>query len=201
MAIVKTDYHQPDFYHFNSDSIMLVDYIKSNYPSQMIGRVLDFCCGVGVVALELSEYFEIQDIVFFDIQSEYEEFIKKNINLLDYQKDSVFVSSLDDLYSLDRSFDAIVINPPYFLESASRLPESTKRKIARFYKRGELEAIVRSALSQGAKGVKFFLCIKLDEHNRSELEFLRELESLEIKMVTLKKLTIFDITLTEDKLI
>ena len=201
MAIVKTDYHQPEFYHFNSDSIALVDYIKENYSNKRIDTLLDYCSGVGVIALELSNHFEIQEIIFLDVQNEYEEFIEKNIELLNFSNKSSFLNNYDVLKAMNKQVEMIVINPPYFLETASRLPESDKRRIARFYKKGELELIIKNALSLCDKGTKLFMCIKLDEHNQEELKFLEELKNVGMKVTTLKKLSIFELTLTEDKLI
>ena len=50
---MKDDYLQPDFYHFNEDSIQLVRFIKENIDNSTEHSALEVGAGCGVISCEL----------------------------------------------------------------------------------------------------------------------------------------------------
>ena len=106
------DYNQPGFYHFSDDSIALVKAIEKNEIQIKESKVslLDLCAGCGVISIEASlSLKEIKDIVFVEIQEEYNSFIQENMkkflkDKVNYQIKNLALSQ----YTSDEPFDLIV---------------------------------------------------------------------------------------------
>jgi tRNA1(Val) A37 N6-methylase TrmN6 len=134
---LKTTWHysQPDFYHFNSDSIELAAQVSS-YLANNTGKsltALDLCCGCGVVGLEVLIAHEemFSQFSFCELQNEFQIHLQKNIADLAPKVNTLI--HMESFLSLDvEKVDLIVCNPPYFDQNAARLPKSTERLLCRF---------------------------------------------------------------------
>ena len=195
----KSDYSQHHSYHFNEDSIRLVRYCVEKYRDFNINSCLDYCCGSGVVGLEISQEVSINHLVFYDIQPHLEKHLDFNIKKFSKAKRTDYFLNMRS-HIEEQKFDLIVMNPPYYLESSSRLPEDEKRRKSRFYKKGELKKIFKSVLSNLDSKANLIFCIKPDKFNLSEIDFLlNDEKKYEVKTSRVNDLSIFDITLFEDK--
>ena len=200
MDINELDYKQPSFYKFNEDSTTLVSYVLKEFSEvNDVKNCLDYCCGCGIIGLELSQKLSINDLCLFDIQKEYSNYLNSNVEKFSRAQVTNIYFDLDELNHTKRKFDLIVINPPYFKEGAGRLPSNKNRKRARFYKHLELKSIIENALSLCKVGGRVIFCLKEDENNIVEIDFLLNSNDLLIKKYISNKLSIFDITLIEDR--
>lgn len=182
MALI-TDYSQPSFYRFSRDSIELAnevaDYI--NFHELVIDKVADYCCGSGVIALEILQKVEqvfsssIKEVSFVEIQDDYIPHIHRNVEKIKNHFNWInFNISHDNILNIvnDRLYDLIVMNPPYFKAGHGRTSENEKKRICREYEGGELESYLRSAASHlNQSGVLFFVC-REDNHLKSIIEDL-----------------------------
>ena len=155
-----SDYRQPEFYRFNEDSIKLVNYVEEK-EARIDGKVLDACCGCGVLGVELSTRINIHSVDFVDVQKEYEEFINWNI-------DNIYQGTLsrviiDDIRTLSSEYDLILLNPPYYCESSHRPSPNKNRNIARLYKASELEEIYTHCISLLSNKGKLYSVMKESE--------------------------------------
>ena len=199
MDTKKADFFQPEFYRFNEDSLVLVDYVENSLKSEKsVMRCLDFCCGCGVIGIEMSNRIKIEKLYLYDVQPLYEEFLVKNIKTFSKAKANNYLFSLKELKK-HNFFDLVVMNPPYFNKSSGRLPSDQSRVKARFYESGELKEIVKNTISMCQKGGRVIFCLKEDSDNMLETNFLNESKSLNVIKAKINDLTIFDITLTGDK--
>lgn len=113
------DYFQPDFYHFSEDSITLSNFVKNNNSTLIDKNCLDAFAGCGVIGIEISNSLG-GNWSFIEKNTEYEEYIKKNIsNLSNLDVPKLYLESILTSYSL-QEYDLIVANPPYFFKDSSR---------------------------------------------------------------------------------
>ena len=126
------DYRQPNFYHFNEDSITLVkEALKLNLDAESI---LDLCAGCGVIGVEYALGApKCNKVSFLELQAEFIQYIQENSKLLMNQKIEIFQSSISD-FSESKKFDLILCNPPYFFSSSARESEDLQRGICRMFK-------------------------------------------------------------------
>ncbi len=153
------NYNQPDFYHFSEDSIFLVNQVLEFIENKEIKNCADFCSGCGIIAIELilKKNNLIFDIV--EIQEDFKECIKLNLEKSNTLKNinEVFIG---DLFKLKlKRYDLIVCNPPYFLPSDSRLSKIGKRNICRIASKDDfLEELIRFTIEHlSSKGNAFFV--------------------------------------------
>lgn len=126
------DYFQPDFYHFNEDSIHLSKTVLKDFSENQISlKAIDLCCGCGVIGFEVMNKDNFITFDFNDIQKEFLPYIKKNADNFKIEAPTIFI---DDVLNLDiSSYDIITFNPPYFAKENSRLSSNEKRNTCRFF--------------------------------------------------------------------
>lgn len=147
-----TDYHQPEFYRFNEDSLALVKEVV--HLDLHPGSILDIGAGSGVIGIELALKLVAPTIHFLELQKEWEPFLSKNIEqyLNDFQV-KVFWSSVGK-WIPEIKYDLIVANPPYYLPENGRIsPDQVRAKCRSFLEDdwGSLLSKSSSALAPGGK--------------------------------------------------
>ena len=156
-------YSQPDFYHFNEDSILLVKETISFFkPFLSFKNVLDLCAGCGVVGIELSLSIKSDSLDFIELQEDFVVHLKENI--LNYNISNTNIYNLDFLNcNVDKKYDLILMNPPYFDSEANRLgPNPNKNKcrlITKLKAQKLIKKIELSLLDQG------HLCIVIPKNS------------------------------------
>jgi len=129
------NYHQPSFYRFSEDSLLLVELAASQIKNKE--SIVDLGSGCGVIGLELAQLFPDSNILLVEKQESFKSSLKKNVMSLSSINISYIVKNL---FEIDLSlFQNIIINPPYFDQNMSRLSPNLKRSICRshdgsFYK-------------------------------------------------------------------
>jgi tRNA1Val (adenine37-N6)-methyltransferase len=151
---MSENYSQPDFYHFNEDSIKLVKWIQSSGLSAE--SILDLGAGSGIIGIELAKYLKPKTLMLVELQKEFiphlekncEDFLPKSVSF------SIILKSFQDFNS-DQTFDLIVCNPPYYLPGEGELPKNPNRAIARAFLTDSWPVLldkINSKLSAGGKG-------------------------------------------------
>lgn len=132
IKVMNKDYSQPDFYRFNSDSIALIDWICGKKTS--CRKVLDLGAGCGIIGIELAQKIEMNKLTLVELQTDYEEHLKRNIQLYLPQRIEVEIlwTAFGDL-NLTGPYDLIVCNPPYYLPGHGQKSKDERRMIARAF--------------------------------------------------------------------
>lgn len=174
------DYKQPDFYHFNDDSIFLAKYIGKHFSGKT-DRLLDLCAGSGIIGIEVArELNKIERCSFIELQSEFIEFLKFNTaHFLPEKVIKIYHSDFRNL-NIDEKFDLIVINPPYFIEGRGRVAADTQRQRCRYInKNGPTELIQFILKSLTLDGAGYILIPKgIEEWEEVKKVFSNELRLL-----------------------
>lgn len=165
-----SDYKQPDFYRFNSDSIELIKFIK-NEVNEM-HSLLDLGAGCGVIGIELARFYMPQYVSFVELQADFKQYLLSNIAAFlppAISYDSHFESFSN--WFPEKRFDVIVCNPPYYLTGHGQPSSDIRRGMCRSFIQDNwtelLQSIERSLETNG----KAFLVVK------NEKVILKEVES------------------------
>lgn len=126
---MNKEYKQPEFYHFTDESIKLANYCVENIIEDGMS-VLDAFSGCGVVGLEIyrKTHKDIK-ITFNEIQPEMIDSLKYNL-LNYYPEGDLLIGNYMTLR--ERTFDLIVMNPPFYDISAGRKPKELNKLICKF---------------------------------------------------------------------
>lgn len=135
---MNSDYFQPEFYHFDEDSIFLAKFIFENVRKEYFkenSRFLEVGSGCGVISFELSQLVEENDSLQFDLiekQIEFEEFSKKN-RVEFGGKNSQFNFHWEDFLKMEffLNYPCVYSNPPFFYLEDSRPSHNSQRDICR----------------------------------------------------------------------
>ncbi len=155
-----TDYHQPEFYRFNEDSLALVKEIVS--LNLQPGSILDIGAGSGIIGIELALKLEAPTIHFLELQKEWEPFLSKNIvqYLNDFQV-KVFWNSVEK-WVPEIKYDLIVSNPPYYLPGNGIISPDPVRAKCRSFLEDDWEIILSKSFSALAPGGKAFFVTAME---------------------------------------
>ena len=76
---MESDYLQPDFYRFNSDSIELAKFVAKENAKRKINSIGDFFCGCGVIGIEIVLNGVITDkLIFLESNISFIRYIEMN---------------------------------------------------------------------------------------------------------------------------
>jgi len=115
-----------DGYKYNSDSLVLYDFIAKLTPK---GRVLDVGSGSGVVGLLLKRNFSKIDLTQIDIQSLHVELTRKSAKKNELDSKVLHVDIRE--CNFEDKFDFIVTNPPFY-HKGSQKSENEALKVSRY---------------------------------------------------------------------
>lgn len=117
------EYNQPDFYHFSQDSIRLAEYAFKKLKKRSSLKVLDLCCGSGVIGIEFfRKHQSVKLLDFVEKQIEFLPCIEANTKrYLGETPSNIYLESFESI-SLSYAYDLILANPPFYLEGTARAP-------------------------------------------------------------------------------
>lgn len=165
-----TDYSQPDFYRFNEDSLKLVEKVKSK--TETVERILDLGAGCGVIGIELAVHFSPRILTLVEVQEEYRECLKKNLELFlpgPDIKTQVEISSFSN-WSPQTSYDLIVCNPPYYLPGHGQKNKDERRGRARSFYIDDWRTLLQKIDEALSPDGRCFLVVKDDQRIIEEID-------------------------------
>lgn len=128
------EYSQPQFYHFNEDSLNLVRSVNvfKNKPL----KVLDVGAGAGVIGIEISQTISVDSVTFIEKEQEFIQYLEKNIQRFIPKTNSTILNIDLESHTIQAKYDLILSNPPYFNFGNGRVSENFKRQNCRTFSKG-----------------------------------------------------------------
>lgn len=166
-----SDYHQPDFYRFNQDSLQLVKFVSSVVHSAE--RILDLGAGSGVIGIEIARGLEPKHLTLVEVQEEYRFFLKKNIEefLPEKIQNELVITSFGKFHS-ESKWDLIVCNPPYYFPDSGQASPDHRRNTARSFIIDGWEILLGTIQKYLADEGKAFIVLKNDKKVRERITAL-----------------------------
>lgn len=172
-----SDYHQPEFYRFNEDSLLLVKEIVNEKPKAL--NVLDIGAGSGIIGIELANKLHIPEVHFLELQKEWEPYLTKNTTeQLKHAQSKIIWTSVGE-WVPSQKYDLIVGNPPYYLPGRGKLsPDPIRGKCRMFLKDSWKVLLEKSIQSLTPGGSAWFVTLK---ENQNYIEKMAGNFSLEFR--------------------
>ena len=163
-----SDYKQPEFYKFGSDSLELVQFIH-RYASG--SRALEVGTGCGIISLELAQLRTELSIDALEPQVDFKDYYLENNKFFGDGKVTFYQHSIESFFKqYSHSYDFAFFNPPYFWSGESRAAQDDRRDRCR---RMDKKAFLHwFELLEGIPAI--FLCLR-------DVEFINSLQKWNIK--------------------
>ena len=133
-------------YRFSVDAVLLAHFVMVSAGA----RIIDLGCGCGVIPMILCYRHreKIERITGIELQPDLASLARNNILRNRFgERINIIGGDVRDIlnYLPPESYDAVVINPPFFSTHTGRLPVSSEAAIARHQLNGNLNDFLRSA--------------------------------------------------------
>ncbi len=140
-----------DGYRYNSDSLLLADFVLE---MGVRNQVLEVGSGCGIIGILLKKFVSNLDLSLLDIQQENIELIHRNLKQNNIQAE-IFHEDFRNFQN-NKKFDFIVCNPPFYRDGAHE-SKNMHKNISKFQKYLTLdEFIARSNTLLKPMGVLYF---------------------------------------------
>jgi len=138
-----------DHFCFGVDAVLLANYASTSKGKQP-DKILDLCCGNGIIPVLLTAKTEAHHIVGVEIQSDVADLAQRNVELNGLQRRVEIIC--DDLKNCGEilsanSFDIVTCNPPYKEAGGGLVNEADALTIARH----EVKCTLSDIISVSAK--------------------------------------------------
>ncbi len=171
---MKDDYLQPDFYHFNEDSIQLVRFIKENIDNSTEHSALEVGAGCGVISCELFKNVGLKSLLLVELQAEFLPYLKDNLDSVGIKNYSIHQSSFsgDDFLKVVRSKNSLVcFNPPYFFNHEGRSSNNSQLETCRRIERSDFLKWFKNSFESLEAGGLLFFCHRSDTWQAKDFGF------------------------------
>lgn len=150
-------------YHYNSDTLVLYDFISSFLRPNFSGKVLDVGCGSGILGLLIKRDFSNISLNLLDILPENLELSKLNLAQNNLEA-GLILSDFAKFKSQDR-FDLIISNPPYY-HSGVKMSKNPFLAVSRYQEALSLGDFIRVANSHLTPSGELIFCYESGEISR-----------------------------------
>ncbi len=146
---------------FGMDAVLLTNYcdIKNN------SRIVDLGTGTGIIPILLSGKRNYSKAYALEIQEEVAEMAKRSVALNNLQ-DKIEILNIDLKEALSylesSSFDAVISNPPYKLNSSGIINPTDKKAISRHEIKCSLEDVIKTAAALLKQYGRFYMVHRPD---------------------------------------
>lgn len=147
-------YSQPREYQFSHDSVFLARWLSENIQLQKTSQALDLCSGCGIIGLDfLFHTCALKKTLpatfdFLEVQELYEPHHLLNLqSLREIKNDCRNIQShfFKQNYNqdVDKKYDLIISNPPYFFKGQGTLSPSNFKNRCRFFLDSDYPSFLR----------------------------------------------------------
>lgn len=137
-------YQKKKGYRFSLDSILLSRFVALKKRD----RFLDIGCGSGVILLILTKRFPNTQCIGLEIQENLASLARKNCQLNNLNERAEIISgdarNIKNFFP-ERSFEAVIFNPPYRKLNSGRINPHQEKAIARHEINGSLKDFLKAA--------------------------------------------------------
>ncbi len=167
-------------FSYGTDAVLLAAFIRK---SGIKAKAIEFGSGTGIVSLLCEEHKKFGKIYSVEVQSEYQDLLKRNI-LLNKSNITPVNADIRDLKASDFGFefDAVFSNPPYMKNDSGKSNVDLGKNTARHEVVGGIEDFCKSA-SNLLKHGGLFYCVYRPDRTIDLLCSMRKY-SLEPKRIT-----------------
>jgi tRNA1(Val) A37 N6-methylase TrmN6 len=147
-------------YRYNSDSLLLYDFVSQFHPK---GNLLDIGSGCGIVGLLLKRDFPHIALTQIEIQKSHYE-----MNIQSAQQNGIDTSVIHDdflTYHFEQKFDFIVSNPPFY-DKGSKKSENESLDISRYAQNLPIENFFKRVSSIIKPRGSFIFCYDAKQIDR-----------------------------------
>ena len=145
-------YQYKDGYRYNSDSLLLYDFINKLNPK---GNVLDVGSGSGILGLLLKRDFTSICLTQIEVQSSHKFLTHKSAKYNELESEVICADFRG--YKFDKKFDFIVSNPPFYHEGTQK-SENESLKISRHSDSLPFEELVQTVSTNLKPRGSFVFC-------------------------------------------
>ncbi len=139
-------------YRYNSDTLLLYDFISKN---NLHGSVLEVGAGCGIIGILLKNYFEKIELFLLDILKENYELCKINLKQ-NNTKAELFCEDFFN-FSCEKKFDFLLSNPPFY-KTGSQESLNSHKKISKFQSSFCIDSFFKKANSLLKPRGVLYLC-------------------------------------------
>jgi tRNA1Val (adenine37-N6)-methyltransferase len=184
------DYHQPEFYRFNEDSLKLVKRVCSEVHKA--NCILDMGAGSGIIGIELARILNTSNLDLLEAQAEYHSYLKRNIKeQLPVRTEAKLIISSFGNWKPEKFYDLIVCNPPYYLSGRGEPSKDARRNIARSFVIDNWEILLSKMEEALSPEGRVFIVVKDDQNVIAEI---RKHTGLNIKITNEEKLVFIELS-------
>lgn len=141
-------------YCFTSDSVLLANFIKAKKNDICV----EIGTGSGIISVLVSYKLNPKKIYAFDIQHDYAELAKKNIEFNKINNIEIIESKIQDYKNfIDFNVDVIFCNPPYFKNKTCKQSENESIAICKHEKYLPLDELLNCVTKMLKFKGKFYL--------------------------------------------
>ncbi len=147
---------KPGEFCFGMDAVLLADYAKVKEG----GRVLDLCCGTGIVPILMAARNAGGHYVGLEIQEESARMARRSVALNGLEEQIQIVTG--DCKEASRlfgsaSFSVVTANPPYMVEDGGKKNQNEALTIARHEVECTLDDLLRESARVLKRGGRFYM--------------------------------------------
>lgn len=150
-------YQPQNGYCYNSDTLVLFDFIKENLKifKNTSGNLLDIGSGSGILGLLVAKNYQKLNLHSCELQEEFIFLTKKNSQINGIEA-KLYEGDFQDIV-FDKKFDMIVSNPPFYPSSVVQ-SENKNLKIARYNDSLPLKSLIEKSAMFLENNGKLFFC-------------------------------------------
>ncbi len=141
-----------DGYRFNSDSLILYDFISK---FNIKGKVLDIGSGCGILGLLLKRNFPAIDLTQVDVQTSH-VFLNKKSAAKNHLETEILELDITEA-NFEKKFDIVLSNPPFYNEGSQK-SKNIALKISRYANTLPFDELCKSVSSLIAPRGSFIFC-------------------------------------------
>jgi tRNA1(Val) A37 N6-methylase TrmN6 len=157
-----SDYSQPEFYHFNEDSLHLVNYVVEN--ETFASHILDLGAGCGVIGIEIAKKLVPKSLTLIEIQEEFLASLHLNTSLfLNPSIEKFILQTSFSQWKNTSAYDLIVCNPPYFLSGHGIESPDRRKQICRTFVIDSLEILLSKTWTSLSLGGRAYFVLRNDQ--------------------------------------